>query len=345
MPPARRARDAYDALEQARVEAIGAAPHGRRRRQPARPGWTSDCERQGLRPHDRTEQVPLAEALRAAGARGDDRRDAAAEPPAMRRSVAALARRAASAASLARAGRRAWTTRTAFARAARKLLAELDLEIGQVDESQEDEDGEDDDKADGEQPEEQGREGEQVSAEAETATATPEQRRRDRRRGRRAGRVGRRFRRVRRPRTPRRRASPGATDQTAPRLDPNGAELPGLHHPVRRGWSTPRTSATPTSWRGCASMLDQQLQHLQGVIAKLANRLQRRLLAKQTRAWEFDLEEGMLDAGRLARVVINPMHAAVLQARAGHRIPRHGRHPADRQFRARCAAGRSPSPR
>ena len=55
--------------------------------------------------------------------------------------------------------------------------------------------------------------------------------------------------------------------------------------------------------------LDQQLQHLQGVISKLANRLQRRLLAQQTRAWEFDLEEGMLDAGRLSRVVVNPMQA------------------------------------
>jgi cobaltochelatase CobT len=55
--------------------------------------------------------------------------------------------------------------------------------------------------------------------------------------------------------------------------------------------------------------LDQQLQHLQGVISKLANRLQRRLLAQQTRAWEFDLEEGMLDAGRLSRVVVNPLQA------------------------------------
>ena len=53
--------------------------------------------------------------------------------------------------------------------------------------------------------------------------------------------------------------------------------------------------------------LDQQLQHLQGVVSKLANRLQRRLMAQQTRAWEFDLEEGILDAGRLARVVVNPM--------------------------------------
>ena len=53
--------------------------------------------------------------------------------------------------------------------------------------------------------------------------------------------------------------------------------------------------------------LDQQLSHLQGVVGKLANRLQRRLLAQQTRSWEFDLEEGVLDAGRLSRVVIDPV--------------------------------------
>ena len=54
--------------------------------------------------------------------------------------------------------------------------------------------------------------------------------------------------------------------------------------------------------------LDQQLGHLQSVISKLANRLQRRLMAKQTRNWEFDLEEGMLDTARLTRVVTNPAH-------------------------------------
>jgi len=53
--------------------------------------------------------------------------------------------------------------------------------------------------------------------------------------------------------------------------------------------------------------LDQQLQHLQGVIARLANRLQRKLLAKQNRSWEFDLEEGILDTARLDRVVVSPM--------------------------------------
>ena len=54
--------------------------------------------------------------------------------------------------------------------------------------------------------------------------------------------------------------------------------------------------------------LDQQLQALQGVVARLANRLQRRLLAKQNRSWEFDLDEGLLDASRLSRVVTDPFH-------------------------------------
>ncbi|MFO1153397.1 MAG: cobaltochelatase subunit CobT [Rhodospirillales bacterium] len=54
--------------------------------------------------------------------------------------------------------------------------------------------------------------------------------------------------------------------------------------------------------------LDQQLANLEGVVARLANRLQRRLMAKQTRAWHFDLEEGLLDAGRLARIVVDPVH-------------------------------------
>jgi cobaltochelatase CobT len=56
------------------------------------------------------------------------------------------------------------------------------------------------------------------------------------------------------------------------------------------------------------SLLDQQLAHLQSVISRLANRLQRRLLAKQARAWEFDLDEGVLDAARLARIVTNPTY-------------------------------------
>jgi cobaltochelatase CobT len=52
--------------------------------------------------------------------------------------------------------------------------------------------------------------------------------------------------------------------------------------------------------------LDQQLASLSNVVSRLANRLQRRLLAKQNRAWTFDLEEGMLDVARLTRVIVDP---------------------------------------
>ena len=55
-------------------------------------------------------------------------------------------------------------------------------------------------------------------------------------------------------------------------------------------------------------MLDQQLLSLQHATSKLANRLQRRLLAKQNRTWEFDLDEGILDTSRLAQVVVDPMN-------------------------------------
>ena len=52
--------------------------------------------------------------------------------------------------------------------------------------------------------------------------------------------------------------------------------------------------------------LDQQLSNLQSVVTKLANRLQRRLMAQQNRSWDFDQEEGMIDAARLARIVVSP---------------------------------------
>lgn len=55
--------------------------------------------------------------------------------------------------------------------------------------------------------------------------------------------------------------------------------------------------------------LDMQLANLQGVVARIANRLQRRLMAQQQRSWDFDLEEGLLDCARLARIVANPTHS------------------------------------
>ena len=64
--------------------------------------------------------------------------------------------------------------------------------------------------------------------------------------------------------------------------------------------------AEPAELERLRAYLDQQLEPLKGAVSRLANKLQRRLQAQQNRSWLFDLEEGILDAGRLARVVANP---------------------------------------
>ncbi len=64
--------------------------------------------------------------------------------------------------------------------------------------------------------------------------------------------------------------------------------------------------AEPAELERLRAYLDQQLEPLKGAVGRLANKLQRRLQAQQNRSWLFDMEEGILDAGRLARVVANP---------------------------------------
>ena len=81
------------------------------------------------------------------------------------------------------------------------------------------------------------------------------------------------------------------------------------------------------------NFLDQQLQAMQGVVARLANRLQRLLLAQQNRSWEFDLEEGLLDTARLPRIIIDPMHPLSFKRENGDQFPRHGGHIVAGQFR------------
>ena len=60
------------------------------------------------------------------------------------------------------------------------------------------------------------------------------------------------------------------------------------------------------------SSLDQQLLQLKNFVSKLANKLQRKLLAKQNRSWNFDLEEGILDTSKLTRVIIDPFNSHYL---------------------------------
>ncbi len=65
--------------------------------------------------------------------------------------------------------------------------------------------------------------------------------------------------------------------------------------------------STPDELERLRTFLDKELKALSSAVARLANRLQRRLLAQQNRAWDFDLEEGTLDAARLTRIVTDPM--------------------------------------
>jgi len=67
--------------------------------------------------------------------------------------------------------------------------------------------------------------------------------------------------------------------------------------------------STPDELERLRTFLDKELRNLSGAVARLANRLQRKLMAQQNRAWDFDLEEGTLDAARLTRIIIDPMHA------------------------------------
>lgn len=113
-------------------------------------------------------------------------------------------------------------------------------------------------------------------------------------------------------------------DESSPGDDPGDSTLAS---PGRRNWdASPATDYTAFTTRfdevveagqlcdedeltRLRAYLDQQIAGLHNVVTRLANRLQRRLLARQSRSWDFDQEEGMLDAARLARVVVNPAHA------------------------------------
>jgi cobaltochelatase CobT len=93
------------------------------------------------------------------------------------------------------------------------------------------------------------------------------------------------------------------------RPDPSGAGREPIYKVFTSAYDevvTPEELAELEELTRLRAYLDQQLQNLSPVVSRLANRLQRRLLAQQNRAWTFDLEEGMLDAARLTRVIIDP---------------------------------------
>ncbi len=301
MPSRREARDVYDALEQARVEIVGAR-HMSGVAANLRAKLSEECETEGYDRMTRKEQLPVTAAL---SLLARERMSGEAAPEAARR-VLALWRGSLddnAEAALAELGRTQDDQR-AFTRAARKLLAAFDLAEAEADAEPEDQDqeGEEGGEQSGEQDNPEQGEGQSESDQESMLGAQPEE------------------------------MEGEAADDTGDESEEEAAIAEGDDRPggpqPRRERPNPDDSAVYRAYTRqfdeeiaaedlcdadeltrLRQQLDQQLQHLQGVISKLANRLQRRLLAQQTRAWEFDLDEGLLDAGRLSRVVVNPMQA------------------------------------
>jgi cobaltochelatase CobT len=301
MPAERDARGVYDALEQVRVEVVG----GRHMAGVAanlRARLADSVEADGLERMTRRDQLPVASAL-ALLAR--ERMSGVASPDAAakilglwRESLGEDADRALAELAAAQDDQAAYT------RAMRRLLAALDLAEAEAEATEEGED------ATQNAPEQSGaqdntteQDGKSESESDDMLAASPEEMDGE---------------------TAEPDTGDSEDDETAmaqgddrpagpqPRRERPDVDSEGHYHAYTRQFDEEISAedlCDADELSRLRQQLDQQLQNLQGVVSRLANRLQRRLMAQQTRAWEFDLEEGMLDAGRLARVVVNPMQS------------------------------------
>ena len=301
-PGRREAKDVYDALEQARVEVVG----GRHMAGVAanlRARLAEECEAEGFDRMTRKDQLPLPAAL---GLLAREAMSGQASPAAVTRILdtwrGTLGEKAEAAlAEMAQTQ----NDQSRFTRAARKLLAALDLAEAELESDPDDQTDQSEDGGEetGAQDNQEQSEGDSQSDAESMLGAQPEQMEAD-----------------------------AADDEGQDEAEEDAATAEGEDRPggpqQRREKPVPddhqayraytrafdeeidaEDLCDPDELTRLRQQLDQQLQHLQGVVSKLANRLQRRLMAQQTRAWEFDLEEGMLDAGRLARVIVNPLLA------------------------------------
>jgi cobaltochelatase CobT len=193
----------------------------------------------------------------------------------------------------------------AYGKAARKLIKDLDLDLGDAEASSEsdDKEGEGEDSGDAESQNEAG-EGSVAGAQSALESGIPERKEDGDPAG--AEEISGELMPGAGDDDPGRPGRPGILPRSG-----NAADDPSAYRAFTTQFdetSGAEDLCDPEELSRLRSLLDQQLAHLQSVIARLANRLQRRLLAKQTRAWEFDLEEGMLDPARLSRVVVNPAY-------------------------------------
>lgn len=301
-PGRREAKDVYDALEQARVEVVGAR-HMSGVAANLRARLNEECEAEGFDRMTRKDQLPLPAAL---SLLARERMSGEGTPRAADRILESWRGTLGEDAERAMADlAAAQDDQAAFTRAARKLLAALNLAEAEAEAEPDEqtEDGEQGGEQTGAQDNQEQTEGQSQSETESMLGAQPEQMQGE--------------------------AAEDEGDDTAEdeAATAEGDDRPGGpqqrrekpipdDHTGYRAYTRAHDEEVgaedlcdPDELARLRQQLDQQLQHLQGVVSKLANRLQRRLLAQQTRAWEFDLEEGMLDAGRLARVVVNPVQS------------------------------------
>jgi cobaltochelatase CobT len=295
-PSRKEAREVFDALEDVRVQAVGSR-HMAGVAANLRARLSEECESEGYDRMTRKDQLPLHTAL---SLMARERISGEPAPAAATRILemwrGSLDEKAASAMEELVSST---DDQESFARAARKLLTALDLAEAET-ESEADQDEEGDEGGDQSTQQDQASAGEAQSQEQESMQgAEPES------------------------------MEGEAADEEAQDSEEEGAAAEGDEKPggPQARKEVPQTDDTtryrafstqfdevveaddlcdPDELTRLRQQLDQQLQHLQGVVSKLANRLQRRLMAQQQRAWDFDLEEGILDVARLARVVANP---------------------------------------
>jgi cobaltochelatase CobT len=302
LPAERDGRTIYDALEQARVEVFGAR-HMDGVAANLQAKLADVCEAEGYDRMTRKDQLPASVAL-ALLAR--ERMSGSSVPAAAERILQYWRDELGDQADQALEDMaRTQADQAAFAHAARRLLAALNLAEAEAEMEQEPQEDQKEDQGEqsGAQDNATDSEGQTQSEQEQMLAASPETMEGE-------------------------SAAEDASDQQeeAP-AEAEGDEQPAGPQPRRdrpdhdpdsvyRAYTRAHDEeidaedlCDPDELARLRQQLDQQLQHLQGVVSRLANRLQRRLMAQQTRAWEFDLEEGMLDAGRLARVVVNPMQS------------------------------------
>ncbi|MGI4953073.1 MAG: cobaltochelatase subunit CobT [Janthinobacterium lividum] len=299
-PGRREAKDVYDALEQARVEVVG-AQHMSGVAANLRARLAEECEAEGYDRMTRKDQLPLPVAL-ALLAR--ERMSGEASPAAASRILESW--RGTLGEDAERALSEMATTQddqVNFTRAARKLLAALNLAEAEIESEPDDQtdEGEDGGEQAGSQDNAEQSEGDSQSDQESMLGAQPEQMEgdasddegSDESEEEAAAADG--------------EDRPGGPQQRREKPIPDDQQAYKAFSRANDEEISAEDLCDPEELARLRQQLDQQLQHLQGVVSKLANRLQRRLMAQQTRAWEFDLEEGMLDAGRLARVIVNPL--------------------------------------